>query len=384
MSRLSLAIVSAPPTGHWIHDRMPDWLLGSGPLGLLWWQWVALFVLIPFSLLVGAVLGKLSRYILGRVTQKTAVTWDDALVEVLTPPLRWVWSLIVFRGFLEGLALDAADEHTAGAVVRTLIFLCLFWTVFRLLDNVQRGAATSEWGKQKPIARSLIPIAMRVAKVVVVIIAVISLLSHLGYPVAGLIAGLGIGGIAIALAGQKTVENLFGAFSIGIDQPFREGDLIQVDGQIGHVESIGLRSTRVRTPDRTVITIPNAQIAEARVESFAERDRIRLKLAIGVIYDTSGAQLRQIIEGIHGVLAAHPRVRKVENGDIVVRFFGFGPSSLDIEVVAWFETTDFNEFRALREEVLLAFVRVVEQAGSSFAFPTHTVHVKESPARAPS
>jgi MscS family membrane protein len=153
---------------------------------------------------------------------------------------------------------------------------------------------------------------------------------------------------------------------------------------MGTVESIGLRSTRVRTPDRTVVTIPNAQMAEARVESFAERDRIRFKIALGVTYDTTGAQLKQVLDGIRAVLTGHPRVRQVEKDDIVVRFLGFGPSSLDIEVVAWFETTDFYEFRGLREEVLMSFVRVVEDAGSSFAFPTHTVHVKESPARAPS
>src|SRR5690606_29192788 len=126
----------------------------------------------------------------------------------------------------------------------------------RALDRVQRSATASAWARGKPAARSLMPIAMRVSKVVVAIIAIISLLSYLGYPVAGLIAGLGIGGIAIALAGQKTVENLFGAFSIGVDQPFREGDFVNVDGVLGTIEQIGLRSTRLRTLDRTVVAIP--------------------------------------------------------------------------------------------------------------------------------
>ena len=361
---------------------MPDWLLGGGPLGLLWWQWVAIFALVPVSVAAGALLGRLTSFILGRVAQRTSVRWDDAAVDVVTPPLRWTWSLIIFRALLEAIALDARTPQTASAAVRTLIFLCLFWTVFRALDRVQRSATAGEWAKARPAARSLMPIAMRVSKVVVTIIAVISLLSYLGYPVAGLIAGLGIGGIAIALAGQKTVENLFGAFSIGIDQPFREGDFVNVDGVLGTIEAVGLRSTRVRTIDRTVVSIPNAQMAEARVETFAERDRIRLRIVIGVVYETTGAQLEAILDGIRRVLNDHPRVRREEKDDVQVRFMGFGASSLDVEVIAFFLTTDFAEFRALREEVLLAFIRVVEGAGSSFAFPSQSLYVKELPARA--
>jgi MscS family membrane protein len=363
----------------YVVEHLPAWLRATGPLGLLWWQWTALFVFIPLSLLLGIVLGRISRYLLVRVTDRTTVTWDDALVDVITPPLRWVWTLIVFRALVEPLWLTDADEHVTSTIVRTLIFFCLFWVGVRLLDNIQRTAATGEWARAKPVARALIPLAMRIAKVVLIIIGGISLLSHLGYPVAGLIAGLGIGGIAIALAAQKTVENLFGAFSIGIDQPFREGDMVQVDGQIGQVETIGLRSTRLRTSERTVVTIPNAQMAESRVESFAERDRIRLKFIAGVVYETNSEQLRKVLDGIRDVLAKHPKTFKDE---IVVRFSGFGPSSLDIEVIAWFMTVDFMEFRALREEVLMSVVKVVEAAGSSFAFPTHTVVIKEKQAPA--
>jgi MscS family membrane protein len=363
----------------YVVDHLPAWLRATGPLGLLWWQWAALLVFIPLSLVLGTMLARVTRYVLSHVAGRTDVTWDDAVVAVITPPLRWVWSLIVFRALVEPLWLSDADEHTAGAIIRTLIFLCLFWVGVRVLDHVQRNAASGEWVRGKPVARSLIPIAMRVAKVVLIIIGGISLLSHLGYPVAGLIAGLGIGGIAIALAAQKTVENLFGAFSIGIDQPFREGDFVNVDGQFGTVEAIGLRSTRLRTPDRTMVTIPNGQLAESRVESFAARDRIRLKFTVSLVLDTSSEQLREIVADIREILARHP---KSLASDIVVRLSGFGPSSLDIEVLAWLLTTDFGEFGVWRQDVLMAVVKIVEAAGSSFAFPTHTVHVKAPPAQA--
>jgi MscS family membrane protein len=227
--------------------------------------------------------------------------------------------------------------------------------------------------RENAAARSLAPLAGRIAKVIVLVIGVIAVLSELGYPVASLIAGLGIGGIALALAAQKTVENVFGSLSIGLDHPFRVGDFVKIeDAVLGTVESIGLRSTRVRTLDRTVVTLPNGKLADMRIESYTARDRMRLACTIGLVYGTTAAQVRAVLEGIERALRAQP---KIWPGEVVVRFLGFGASSLDIEIMAWFETTDMTEFRAIRQDMLLGFMDVVEGAGSSFAFPTQTVHL---------
>jgi MscS family membrane protein len=200
----------------------------------------------------------------------------------------------------------------------------------------------------------------------------VAILAELGYPVTSLLAGLGIGGLAVALAAQKTVENVFGAFSIGVDQPFREGDLIRVDTVLGFVEAIGLRSTRIRTLDRTLVTMPNGKLADMRVESYAPRDRLRLNFVVGLVYATTSAQMREIIAGWEGLLRAHPKIWP----DVVqVRFQAFGESSLTVEVQCWFQTSDWNEFIQIREDVLLQMMEVVERAGSQMAFPTRTVHV---------
>jgi MscS family membrane protein len=269
--------------------------------------------------------------------------------------------------------------HTIGAVVKTLWFLCVFWAVMNVLDEVRRSVAASEWSKRRPIARSLVPLAVRVGKVLVGIIAFISLLSELGYPVAGLIAGLGIGGIAFALAAQKTIENLFGAFSIGLDQPFREGDGVKVGEHIGTVEVIGLRSTRIRTGDRTVVTIPNAQVADSRIESFAERDRLKLALKLNLDYATTGKALRGVLDDVRTVLRDHPQIWDEQ---IDVRFIAFGPSALEVEVSAWFESNDMDKFRIAREQLLMTFLEIVEKHGTSLAFPSQSLYVKELPARA--
>jgi MscS family membrane protein len=141
---------------------------------------------------------------------------------------------------------------------------------------------------------------------------------------------------------------------------------------VGTVEAIGLRSTRIRTLDRTIITLPNGKLADTRVESFAYRDRIRLACELGLVYGTSAAQMRQILTGLERVLREHP---KIFPDAVTVWFKELAASSLNIEIMAWFQTADFVEFQAIRQEILLRFMAVVEDCGSSFAFPTQTVHV---------
>jgi MscS family membrane protein len=212
----------------------------------------------------------------------------------------------------------------------------------------------------------------RIAKVSIVIIGAIAVLSELDYPVASLIAGLGIGGVALALAAQKTVENLFGSVAIGIDRPFQVGDFVKVDALLGTVESIGLRSTRIRTLDRTVVTIPNGKLADLQIESFTARDRIRLACVLGLEHDTSPEQLRAIVEECERALREHP---KTWPEDVIVRFVGVSPSSLDVEVMAWFQTSDFAEFRDIRQAMLITFLQIIDMAGSRLAYPTQTLHV---------
>jgi MscS family membrane protein len=273
------------------------------------------------------------------------------------------------------LPFDAGTAADVRRVARAALLVDFFWGVWRVVDVSTHVALRSPWAMRVPASRALVPLGARAAKVVLLAIAIIAALSLFGYPVASLVAGLGIGGLALALAAQKTVENLFGAFSIGVDQPFREGDFVRIDDFVGTVEAIGLRSTRFRTLDRTIISIPNGRLAEMRLESFSERDRLRLAAVVGLVYETSASQLRATLSGFEAVLRAHPMIWP---DAVVVRFREFAASSLDIEIMAWFLTTDWGEFQRIREEILLQFMEVVERAGSSFAFPTQTVHIAGS------
>jgi MscS family membrane protein len=256
-------------------------------------------------------------------------------------------------------------------MIRAGFFAAFFWTLFRLVDVGFHLLGDSMWARSGP-SRSLIPLGSRVAKVGIIAIAAVAVLSYLGYPVASLVAGLGIGGLALALAAQKTVENLFGAFSIGVDQPFRVGDTVRIEDFQATVERIGLRSTRFRTLDRTIVTIPNGKLADSRIESYTARDRMRLSTIVGLVYGTTEAQVRQVLAGFDRVLRAQP---KLFPEGVTVLLRGLGNSSLDIEVTAQFQTEDYGEYQAIRQEILLQFLRVVEEAGTSLAFPTQTVHL---------
>jgi MscS family membrane protein len=213
----------------------------------------------------------------------------------------------------------------------------------------------------------LVPLGSRIGKVAIVSLAVIAILSELGYPVGSLIAGLGIGGLAVALAAQKTMENLFGTFAIGIDQPLRQGDVVRIDDLTGTVESIGLRSTRIRTADRTLITLPNGKLADSRIESYAHRDRIRFFSLIRLAHPAPPDQIRQVLASLEQVLRAQP---KLWTESMVVRLVELTDVSVNIEVMAWFMTTDWAEFTTIRQDVLLAFTGAIEAADARLADTT--------------
>ncbi len=223
-------------------------------------------------------------------------------------------------------------------------------------------------------AQSLIMPIKRMLKILLLILFVLFWLQNLGFNVAAVLAGLGIGGIAIALASQKSVENLFGGIMLATDQPVRIGDLCRyADGKMGTVEDIGLRSVRLRTLDNTLVSIPNAAFVEMPIENFGARHKTLLHTTIALRYETTPDQIRTIVAETRKLLLSH---RKIDNDPARVRFIGFSPSSLDIEVFAYVRTSDWNEHLAVREDIFLQLMDIIHAAGSGFAFPSQTVYMR--------
>jgi len=362
-------------------DRLPAPLRQPGPRGLLWWQWLALPVLLVLAVVLGSLLGWITRWLLGKLAARTRTPWDDQLIERVSGPLTAFWAVAVVTVLHPWLLFGPTAEGVLERGLRAATYFTLFWAGFRSLDVAFDAVKTAPWTRGNAGLHGLLPLGRKVAKVVLLAIAAVAVLNELGFQVASLLAGLGIGGIALALAAQKTVENLFGSVAIGVDQPFRVGDFVKVEDIMGTVEAIGMRSTRFRTLDRTVVTYPNGKLADTKSETFAARDRIRLYANLGLSYRTTAGQLRQVLARIEEALVRHPRVATDAPS---VRFTELKESTLNVEVVAMFATADWGEFTRIRQELLLRFMEIVEEAGTAFAYPTRTVVLQGGlPAAAP-
>jgi len=364
--------LAAEPAATFLERHLPAPLLELGPRGLHWWQWLALPLALVLALALGWLLGWATRKGLGHLAQRTSTTWDDLLLERLAPPITFFWALVVASALRPALALDGGFDDFLGRVLKAGFFLAVFWGAFRAIDVAFGVLAEAPAARRDVGLRGLIPLLRKAAKLGALALGLIAVLTELGFQVTSLLAGLGIGGLAVALAAQKTVENLIGSVAIGVDQPFRVGDFVAVDGIQGTVEQVGMRSTRLRTLDRTLVTMPNGKLADLRIESFAARDRFRLSVTLGLSYSTTAAQMRQVTDAIRTLLLTHPA-----NGPDapLVRFTGFADSALTVEVMAWLVASDFNAFASLRGEIYLRIMEIVEQGGTSFAFPTRTVQL---------
>lgn len=361
-------ILYASLRGYWLRERMPAFLRVPGPKALYLWQWLALPVLALLCYLVGRVLAFAIGLAARTVTRR--VHWAPSLLHSLRSPVRLGLALLAFWLLVPYLALTLRAEDLLERLLKALGWLAFFWALVRAVAVAGDAFVVAPYARSRPSVRSLTSVGVSLGKVVVFALALMVALSELGYPVTSVVAGLGIGGVALALAAQKTVENLFGSLSILVDQPFRVGDVIKVDTIEGTVETIGLRSTRLRTADRTLIIIPNGKLADMRIESLGPRDRIRFVTKLSLARSATPEQLRRVVVDARAVLVA---AEKVLADEVYVRFTGFGESSFDIDVTAMLDTRDFGEFARLREELLLKLLGVVDQAGAQIAVPVRAM-----------
>ncbi|HEY3446546.1 MAG TPA: mechanosensitive ion channel domain-containing protein [Myxococcales bacterium] len=351
-------------------DHLPAFFFEWAAAGVQLWQWLGLVVALLLSLLVGAGAGPVAQRVLAKLASKTRWEWDDELVEAMKGPLAAAFTLVLFLGLCVPLALAEGPYQVVLACAKIVALVAGGWLVLRLIDV--SGAALTVFfkGRNDDLATAMVPVFRKVLKPVAAALVFVVVLQNMGLNVAGLLAGLGIGGIAIALAGKSTLENLFGSLAIAFDRPFKIGEFVKVGDFIGTVEEVGLRSTRIRTLDRTLVSIPNGQMADAKVENFARRDRFKVLVTLGLEYGVKVDQLKLVVDDLKKLLLKHP---KVNQDGFSVRFVGYGDHSQDIEIFCYVEAPGFDAFTGIREELLFEFGRIVERAGASFAFPTQTV-----------
>jgi MscS family membrane protein len=356
----------------WIETWLPLFFFEVQFLGLALWQWLGLFVLaITPWLILRLVAGTIIRHLAALFIRKGS-TVDERIVELLRKPVYLAMTILVFALGRRYLDLDISVQKFLHTIERILWVLSAVWLTFRLIDYSVISLRARALRRGSLGLLPVLPPLMSFTKVLIVVIGVLGALGSLGVNISAAVAGLGVGGIAVALAAQKTIENLFGGITLFADRPVRVGDFFRYGDQVGTVEEIGLRSTRVRTLDRTVVTIPNAKFSDMALENLAKRDRMRLWTMIGVRYETTPDQLRFLLARLREVLLAHPRVTE---DPARVRFVGYGAYSLDMEVFAYIDTPDWNEFLQIREDIYLLFMDAVKESGTGFAFPSSTMYL---------
>jgi MscS family membrane protein len=259
-------------------------------------------------------------------------------------------------------------------VAFALAVIGMTWLLGRLIDILTELTHRHLDRQNRPNSKTTVVLLRRLGKVMVVVAGILVILYAAGVNITAALAGLGVGGIAVAFAAQKTLENLFGGISITSDQPVRVGDFCRFGDQLGTVEDIGLRSTRIRTPDRTLVSVPNGHLSSISLENFGVRDKIWFHPTIQLRYETSADQLRYVLAEIRQMLYAHPRV---ETQSARIRFVKLGASSLDLEIFAYVLATDYAVFLEIQEDLLLRIMDIIEKSGTSFAFPSHTAYMTQ-------
>lgn len=294
------------------------------------------------------------------------------LTFALLPPLS-LFLMVVTFGYWSN-SIDASI--VARAALRNLngVFgwVAVIWFALRLVDAIGRLAAARMGELEQRQTKSVVNLVERAAKVVLLAFGAVVILDTLGFDITTGIAALGIGGLAFALGAQKLIENLVGGVSVIADKPVQVGDFCRVGDVMGTVEDIGIRSTRLRTLDRTLLTIPNAAFASEQIENYAVRDSFLFSPVIGLEYGTSADGLRDAKGIIEEILSAH---EKVDHETTRVLFSDFNASSLDIAIFTYILADDFVQSLHIRHELLLTIHERLGLAGHSMAFPTTTVHM---------
>lgn len=348
-----------------------DWSL----LAIQLWQWVGLVLLLALAALItwlgSLVLVRVSTPLLRRAGGGA----DVPVLRHVQTPARMVALVLLFAALRRVLALAKRVDLTLHAIESALVIFAATWVLLRLVDAACERISVHLRTRGQYGVMPLVRPTRRSVKMIVVVLAAIVALDNLGFNVTALVAGLGVGGIAVALAAQKSLENLFGAITLFSDQPVRVGNFCGFEGRVGTVEEIGLRSTRIRTLDRTLVAIPNAQFAGMQLENYDARDKIWFHPTLRLRCDTTPDQVRWLLVEVRRMLYAHP---KVDPDPARIRFVGFGESSLDLEVFAYVATASFDEYLEVAEDLNLRIMDLVAKAGTAFALPAQSSFVETS------
>ncbi|MBN4060730.1 mechanosensitive ion channel family protein [bacterium AH-315-I20] len=345
----------------------------------VWSQWLAaigiLFVTVVLRRYLIAFLHRLTQ----SLTKKTQTTLDDTLLEAAEKPLSWlillmgIWAAVmVIKPTSEVLPLLDIAERMG----RMASIVLIGWFLWRLIDGLAVYASSQAKETDSSLDDQLVPFISKTLKLFLVVTGILVVAQNMGYSISGLIASLGIGGIAVAMAAKDTIANLFGSVMLLIDRPFVVGDWIKTSKFEGVVEEIGFRSTRIRTFAQTLVNVPNSMLANMVVDNIDARSKRRIKMRIGITYATSTEKMQQAVTGIEHILKAHPGV---DQDFSLVKFDNFDDSALSIFLYYFSKDKNWTAYLQVRQEVNMQIMQLLESLALEFAFPSQSLYIEQMP-----
>ena len=355
-----------------VAGKLPSILVKHQLTGIPLWQWLALLLWAPVSAGLGwlilAILEVPVRWWARRRGQLDLANWKSVSgpAWLLTGTLIHQWGIVYLR-------LPLLSRHYYYQVTSVALIVSATWIAWRVVRWSLRRVRLRALSRGLAGTGSLVLLGERLLKAAIFILGILAVLGSLGFNMSTALAGLGIGGLAIGFGAQQTIANLFGGVSVLGDEVFRVGDVCRFGDRTGTVEDIGLRSTRIRTEERTLVAIPNGTVATINLENLSRRDKILFKTTLGLRPESKADHVRFVLSEIRKLLYSHA---KVETQTVRVRLTDIAGASLSVEILSYVLTRDFNEFAAVREDLLLRIMDVMENSGGSLALPSQTLYLR--------
>ncbi len=341
------------------------------------WKWALILATSLLSVALAKLIYKVIARILVTVKVRTqAGFFQDIQGQHLESILAWVFVSLIWHAILDVMSLpDKVDKYLYIGIQVFQVYL-IIRIAYKLADAVGTFLQRAALKTDTSLDDQLVPLARKSLKIMVIVLGGLIALQSFGFNVVSLLAGLGLGGLALALAAQDTAANVFGSITIFLDKPFQVGDLIEVSGTKGIVEEIGFRSTSIRSQYNSLITIPNSVMAKEKIDNLGVRTSHRIKHVVGLTYNTSPQKISDFIDSVKYTLHQNPLVLK-EN--ICVNFVNMGDFNLQILVQFFIVPTELDNELEIQQEVLVNIMKIAENLDVSFAFPTQTIHFDKSP-----
>lgn len=356
---------------------LPGWLVNTRLADVPLFEWVAVFLGMPIVYLLTGLLGRLLGLLVSLV--RRGVFRKPALtkLEILPAPVRLILLGIVIRWMLQKISLPLLARQFWSTVATVIFIAAATWLLILLTGWLERFARRRLHRRELAGAASMLRLVRGVVNVLLLFAGILVTLHHFGVNLTAALAGLGVGGIAVALAAQKTLENIIGGASLIFDKAMNVGEFVKLGDTLGTVEEIGLRSTRIRTLDRSVLSVPNGQLSGMTLESLSARDKFWLHPFLRLRYGITSTQAQAVLDGIRKLLDRSPAV---EGGSIRVRLLNLAPSFMEIEVFAYVYASDWSGFLEIQEGLLLEMMECIESAGAEIALPSQTIFLSSTSA----